>query len=432
MQIAILGVPVLAALLFSTLAPVPAETRPALSSRDESEVPIPQMGDVSHSFLAEHAAQSYSLDEDQTGWITQGAWDEDHCSLVIYPLGGPLCFPGIPNGHHSWDPDSDLYWTQPEWWGDFGSGLSHASALFERAVDAYHDEKMEAAYLWLGRAMHLLGDMATPAHVLLDSHLPGDGDSYEDWLSEANHENTISWITSNPPGEEWKFDFHDLPTWEELSYEVQNELNAASQRYGGRDTGRELWELGPVGEDAVIFRLMYLIAEEADNWDSNDVQGEQFHGDATDPEYLAQIRETLFPILTRQSTALIDYFQQTVLTEPAPRLLSPLDGEMVPDNPPLLKWDPVGIKPSYEIEIDVDQDFIEPVITGETIATTFTPDAKLVSGEYFWRVRAYKVDWTSDWSEVWSFKVGWRVSMPIICSQCQNISPVRGEIEDLR
>jgi hypothetical protein len=177
---------------------------------------------------------------------------------------------------------------------------------------------------------------------------------------------------------------------------------------------------------------MYLIAEEADNWDSNDVQGEQFHGDTTDPEYLAQIRDTLFPILAWQSTALIDYFQQTVLTEPAPRLLSPLDGEMVPDNPPLLKWDPVGIKPSYEIEIDVDQDFIEPVITGETIATTFTPDAKLVSGEYVWRVRAYKVDWTSDWSEVWSFKVGWRVSMPIICSQCQNISPVRGEIEDLR
>ena len=129
---------------------------------------------------------------------------------------------------------------------------------------------------------------------------------------------------------------------------------------------------------------------------------------------------------------LIDYFQQTVLTEPAPRLLSPLDGEMVPDNPPLLKWDPVGIKPSYEIEIDADQDFIEPVITGETIATTFTPDAKLVGGEYFWRVRAYKVDWTSDWSEVWSFKVGWRVSLPIICSQCQIISPVRGEIEDLR
>lgn len=418
MRIAIWGFQVLVALLIPNLAPVSAEGSPPLSGREESEVPIPQMGDVSHSFLAEHAAQSYSLDEDQTGWISQGAWDEDHCSLTIYPPGGPLCFPGIPNGHHSWDPDTDLFWTQPEWWGDFGSGLSHANDLFERALNAYHDGKHESAYLWLGRTMHLLGDMATPAHVLLDSHLPGDDDSYENWLSEADHENTLSWIESNPPGEEWNFGFHNFPAWEQLSYETITELNSASQRYGGRNSGRELWELGPVGEDAVIFRLMYLIAEEADNWDSNDVPGEQFHGDVIDPEYLVQIRDTIFPTLARQGMALIDYFQQTVLLPLAPHPLTPPSDDWIVVNPPKLTWEPEGVDSTYEIELAGNPDFTEPLVRDSTTSTGCIPEISLSGGRYYWRVRVSTNDNLSDWSEVWSFMIMWRVLLPMICESC--------------
>jgi hypothetical protein len=54
---------------------------------------------------------------------------------------------------------------------------------------------------------------------------------------------------------------------------------------------------------------MFLMAEEADNWDSDDVQGEQNHGDLGDPTYLTQMRDTLFPSLVRYSAALIDYFE---------------------------------------------------------------------------------------------------------------------------
>lgn len=380
----------------------------------DQEPPEPQMGDVSHSLLAQHAAESYGLTTQQSDRVSQGAWDEDHCSLELYPPEGPLCFPGIPNGHHSWDPDTNLFWDEPAWWGDFGPGLSHAVDLYSRAVDAYESDRVKAAYLWLGRAMHMLGDASTPAHVLLDSHLPGDSDSYENWLSEDSHLHTRSWIIANPAGNEWRTGFRDLPTWEELTEDLQIQLDNASQVYGGRNSGSELWELGPTGIDVVIFRLMYLLAEEADNFDSDDVLGEKIHGDLADEVYLTEIRNTLFPILIRNSTALISYFQHTVMAEPAPKLLSPVDGEMVADNPPSLKWDPVGVKPTYEIEIDVDQDFIEPTITGETISTSFTPEVMLTNGEYFWRVRAYKTDWTSDWSEVWSFKVRWRVSMPVV------------------
>ena len=52
MRIAILEVLVLAGLLLSNLASVAAEGSPPLSARDDPEVPIPQMGDVSHSFMA--------------------------------------------------------------------------------------------------------------------------------------------------------------------------------------------------------------------------------------------------------------------------------------------------------------------------------------------------------------------------------------------
>lgn len=381
-----------------------------------SEPQAPQMPDVSHSLLAEHAAQSHNLTIEQVGWVSQGAWDEDHCSLTLYPPPGPLCFPGIPNGHHSWDPDTNTFWTEPALWGDFGSGLSHAKNLFKRAVDAYSRGDFDAAYLWLGRAMHMLGDVSTPAHVHLDTHLPGDADSYEGWLSENNHNNTSAWISAHPPGTQWDMDFHDLPTWDELSMDIQSQLTQASQVYGERGSGQALWELGPVGEDPVIFRLMYLLAEEADNWDSDDVPGEHNHGDLTDPGYLTQMRDALFPMLVRHSAALIAYFEATVMPPPAPLLISPADGEWIQDDPPTFRWMPVGVDPLYEVEISQSPDFSELSASGSTVTPLYTPATPLGGGTYYWRVRATTEAGMGDWSQVWSFQMNWRTLVPLVLS----------------
>ncbi|NIV35084.1 MAG: hypothetical protein GWN58_38205 [Anaerolineae bacterium] len=54
---------------------------------------------------------------------------------------------------------------------------------------------------------------------------------------------------------------------------------------------------------------MYLMAEEADNWDSDDVAGELYPGNLDDKAYLTQMRDALFPLLVRYSAALIDYFE---------------------------------------------------------------------------------------------------------------------------
>jgi hypothetical protein len=103
--------------------------------------------------------------------------------------------------------------------------------------------------------------------------------------------------------------FADLPDWVDLDADLQGQLDAASEFYGGRSSGQALWQLGPEGHDAVIFRLIFLMAEEADNWDSGDVAGERFPGDLEDEAYLTQMRDTLFPLLVPYCAALIDYFE---------------------------------------------------------------------------------------------------------------------------
>ena len=279
----------------------------------------PQMPDESHRLLAAHAAQSHGLAGDPVTWISQGAYDEDHCRFESYPP----CSLWIPSGWHSWDPDTDQYWTEPSFWPEFGSALVRAGEALDRAVAAAVSSHARAAYLYLGRAIHLLGDMATPAHVHLDTHLPPfDSDPYELWLNEAGWANTYAWLAQQPPGPAWDLSFQELPAWSELNADLQGQLDAASQVYGGRSSGQELWQLGPEGHDVVIFRLMYLMAEEADNWDSGDAQGEQYPGDLGDPAYLVHMRDTLFPRLVPYSAALIDYFEYR--TNPGQLLFLPM------------------------------------------------------------------------------------------------------------
>lgn len=302
--------------VFLFLGPVPwavaGQGPPRLASATGEGPPTPEtpraveMPDESHRLLAEHAAQSHGLDASQVAWIATGAYDEDHCVWNPYPP----CIPFVPNGWHSWNPDTGEWWTDPIIWPDFGSGLVHADRLLLKALEEQVGGDAEAAYRYLGRAMHMLGDMATPAHVHLDTHLPPfDTDPYEIWLGEDDRANTRAWIAVHPAAPQWDLAFYDLPAWSELGADLQGQLDGASQAYGGRSSGEELWQLGPAGIDVVVFRLMFLMAEEADNWDSDDVAGEQFPGDLDDAAYLVQMRDTLFPLLVPYSAALIDYFE---------------------------------------------------------------------------------------------------------------------------
>ena len=293
----------LATLLLLALVPWAAAGQGPSTPETPAAVEMP---DESHLLLAAHAAQSHGLDATLASWIGTGAYDEDHCYTAPYPP----CIPWIPSGWHSWDPDTGEWWTEPFFWPDFGSGLERADGLFAQALEELDDGDLEVAFRYLGRSVHLLGDMATPAHVHLDTHLPPfDSDPYELWLNEDDRANTRIWIAEHPVGPGWDLAFTDLPGWAELGADLQGQLDAASGYYGGRSSGQALWELGPEGHDAVVFRLMLLMAEAADNWDSGDVTGERFPGDLDDADYLVQMRDTLFPLLVPYSAALIDYFE---------------------------------------------------------------------------------------------------------------------------
>lgn len=392
------------------IAPASSHSEPSQPFVIEIEQQEPDMPDVSHALLVEHAAFSHGLPAELVDYLSQGAYDEDHCSVSLYP---PCSF-GIPNGHHSWDPDTNLFWDEPAIWGDFGPGLAHTGMLFGRALEAHKSGNTKAAYLWLGRALHMIGDIATPAHTLLDIHLPWDPDSYEDWLSEADYSNTQTWIDANPPGIGWDMDYQDLPAWGELGPELQASLTDASQQYGARNSGQELWEVGPEGQDKVIFQMMYLLAEEADNFDSDDVQGEKYHGDLSDPTYLAQIRATMFPLLVRHSTALIAYFERQLVPPPAPQLINPQDNAMVNTNPPNFTWLAEGFQPFYQFELDEAGDFASPLISTTTTDPSFTPSATLQPGVYYWRVQTQTTAGTGNWSEIWQFMIPWQVHLPMI------------------
>jgi hypothetical protein len=68
---------------------------------------------------------------------------------------------------------------------------------------------------------------------------------------------------------------------------------------------------------------MFLMAEEGDNWNSNDAVGEQHNGDLADPAYLVQMRDSLFPSLVPYTAALLDYFESLAPPSPSHQVFLP-------------------------------------------------------------------------------------------------------------
>ncbi|MGO4599716.1 hypothetical protein [Terrabacter sp. 2RAF25] len=99
----------------------------------------------------------------------------------------------------------------------------------------------------------------------------------------------------------------------------------------------------------------------------------------------------------------------TVLTTPPPVPLSPPNGAeplAQPANPPLLSWTAVQGAVGYEIDVDVDTDFIGASTYSTKTTSLVVPDAK-ADGTYNWRVRAQLSNgrYTRN-SSVWSYRIG--------------------------
>jgi serine protease len=92
-----------------------------------------------------------------------------------------------------------------------------------------------------------------------------------------------------------------------------------------------------------------------------------------------------------------------------PELISPQDGSSTSDPTPSLTWDPVGDASAYQIQVHDDNDWGSPAIDRVTSDASYTLDAVLNHGAYYWRVRSRNAadgcDVYSAWSGTWGFTI---------------------------
>jgi len=125
--------------------------------------------------------------------VCEGTYDEDADIDPRMESDRTVAWLGMFNsGTHFWNPDGGPAGGLLDRVGsipvnrDRQNAYQRALGLYGNALDRYRSDP-HAAYYLLGRAAHLLGDMATPAHVHLDPHISdndstGD-DSYEEFLA---------------------------------------------------------------------------------------------------------------------------------------------------------------------------------------------------------------------------------------------------------
>ena len=199
--------------------------------------------------------------------LIEGAWEEDNGDHVQIPAIN-YEFPAR-SAQHFWNPalgwDAGLDWV----WMNFDvcdyllthyqipcmSALDKAQDLFGRARTAYLGSTAEA-YYWLGRTAHLLSDMAVPAHTLNDTHVPGfpfyDPDNYE--------------VFTEQPDDDYRFNFRAVTN-------------------GIQDPMASYWGDTPTSFDPDLTDLFFSLADNGNNFDSDDVNGEGGAYPPSEPTY---------------------------------------------------------------------------------------------------------------------------------------------------
>ncbi|MBI4668880.1 MAG: hypothetical protein HY747_06805 [Elusimicrobia bacterium] len=149
-----------------------------------------------------------------------------------------------PYCNHFWNadggPDDGLYACWNGAWDGANCERKHWDSAYRRAQKLWDEEVLPrynsgdkaAAYYWLGRIAHLLGDISVPAHVHKDVHI---SDSYEHYMAERNGD-------------------------------VPNDYNFKQWKAGGSG-------YAPAPGDS-LYDLFYDMAEITDDFDSNDSSGD--------------------------------------------------------------------------------------------------------------------------------------------------------------
>ena len=227
--------------------------------------------------------------EDGAPSIVVGAQDEDY-----FYAGHNTCS-AIRTLNHAWNPNTNEQWGLP---GE-QSALEWANYYLDEAIHFYRAGDRPLAYYYLGRAAHLLADVATPAHVLGDCHAEWEGipacaggaDNYEVWLEQGNLPGTpavspFPYVELREPARLAR-ELDERPDGDNV--DLLTHLSDSTPAYGYGD-GPLLWREGPRIEDVSpvrgwvtvlpghvnpdLFHIFYWAAERADNYDSDSESGE--------------------------------------------------------------------------------------------------------------------------------------------------------------
>lgn len=116
---------------------------------------------------------------EEVRWLADGAEEEDYpalrCLNHFYQPSTerPLVIRGLWLGHSALQWSAESKWQASGWGGDFA---------WPSGVEALRRDDRRAAWLTLGHNLHLLADLASPAHVHNDDHAEGDG--YENYVKQ--------------------------------------------------------------------------------------------------------------------------------------------------------------------------------------------------------------------------------------------------------
>jgi uncharacterized protein YegL len=224
--------------------------------------------------------------------LRSGSRDED----LIGDLSGDNlpAYGAAPFREHYWDPDGGI--------GDglyaFRSAAQRAQDHWNQAIANYKKGNFDLAYWYLGRVCHLLQDMSVPAHVHNDDHAG--------YVRELD---APFWLDTllNPYDPSGGKDRYEQWIGTDGMHYTEYTRNSCS----GPELHEEWTLVGTSGDNG----FMWSLAEIADDWDSDDVNGEddnlEWIGDVSD-DHCQQIADALMPAAIEYTAGLLQRFYESV------------------------------------------------------------------------------------------------------------------------
>jgi serine protease AprX len=99
---------------------------------------------------------------------------------------------------------------------------------------------------------------------------------------------------------------------------------------------------------------------------------------------------------------------------PSPSLAAPSNGSALSAGTPTFRWSAVTGVTSYRIQVGNDSTLAEPFIDTTTSSTSYSPQATLAPGSYYWRVSASNACGEGPWTSVWTLTIPHVLHLPAV------------------